>query len=154
MRGSELAHFLRSDRQTRTAFQGVCPINKLPNRISYPCVLVVNTDLAGSPGEHWTCVYIDAFQKGVFFDSYGIGPRHPVLLAFLNYHCLSWFHSEIPIQSVFSTKCGEFCLYFLFLRARGVSLQRILSPFDRLRLDKNDIFVSDWYRERLLKPWY
>lgn len=149
MRGWELAQFLLEDGQTRRSFQGVCPIDVLPRRVAYPCSLVINTAASNSKGEHWTALYIDPFQKGVFFDSFGLPPRQQGLTNFLNTHCVYWRHSDLQIQSVLSDKCGKLCLYFLHQQARGVNLKRLLTPFDRLLLYKNDLWISDWYYRQL-----
>lgn len=141
----ELAHFLRRDGRTRRCFQGVYPIDRLPSDVRFPCALVINTDVAARPGKHWLAIYIDCFRRGVFFDSYGFEPRHPALIDFLQRHTVYWRFNDIQIQSLLSKKCGLFCLYFLYQQARGLTLQATLKPFDRLRLEKNDRYIVNWY---------
>jgi len=145
MKGTVLARFLRNNPYTTGIFQGVYPVDRLPLSVRYPCAIVINTDTASGEGEHWTAVYIDGFQKGVYFDSMGLPPLDPRVLVFLNTHAVKWLANPLTIQSVVSDKCGHYCLYFVYKQTRGASLRSLLRPFDALRLWRNDVWVIRWY---------
>lgn len=97
---------------------GVFASNRLPRTIPKrkKVALIVNTDPAHKPGQHWcaffltpTCVY--------FFDSYGNSP--PIK----SFHRL--MHSR-RYKKVFSRKiqgngrvCGHYCMYFILAMARN-----------------------------------
>lgn len=147
MNSRQLVQFLLEDAHTRTAFQGVYPIDRLPEQIYYPCAIVINTDTAEGRGEHWTALFIDCFQVGVYFDSFGLGPRHPSLICFLGRHTKKWSFVNVQIQGVLSTACGLFCIYFLHKQSRGVTVSQLLRPFDRINLLRNDLWVRDWAYE-------
>lgn len=145
MKGTEVADFLRLNPYTSLAFQGVYPVDRLPPRVGYPCAIVINTDTVDGAGEHWTAVYIDSFEVGYHFDSLGLLPLHPFVIEFLNAHTVKWSQNSQPVQSVFSEKCGYFCLYFLYQKCRGVPLLTLLRPFSPYRLLHNDVWVTRWY---------
>ena len=147
----ELSHFLHNDAYVRSAFQGVYAIDCLPSDVKYPCAIVINTDTCEGVGKHWTALYIDSFKCGVYFDSFGLPPIHgDHLVDFLRHHTVKWTYNPVPIQPVFSLTCGLYCLYFLHQQGRGLSLFRLLRPFDRLRLLRNDHWVGVWYSEKNL----
>ena len=131
MKGYELHYFLTQDPVTRVAYGGIYSVNNLPTKHSatYPLLLVINTGLKGTKGEHWVALYINPWQKAVYFDSYGLPPVAPSILQFLRKHSVSWTYSDRPIQDLRSTACGWFCLYFLYHAARGASLNKIHQPF-------------------------
>ena len=145
MKGTVLAHFLRNSPYTSSFFQGVYPVDRLPLSVRYPCAIVINTDTASGEGEHWTAVFINGFQRGVYFDSVGLPPLDRRVLGFLNTHTVKWLANPLTIQSVLSDKCGHYCLYFLYKQARGASLWTLLRPFDARRLWRNDVWVIRWY---------
>lgn len=143
----ELSHFLRRDGYVNRAFQGIYPIDRLPSQVYYPCAIVINTDTAEGAGKHWIALYIDSFQVGVFFNSFGVGPTHQSVREFLVKHTVKWTYSNVQIQGVLSITCGLYCLYFLHQVARGVSVPWLLRPFDRLDLWRNDIWITDWINQ-------
>ena len=51
------------------------------------------------------------------------------------------------LQSPLTSVCGQYCLYYLLHRARGISLQVILNEFSS-DVDWNDQFVYDFIRNR------
>jgi len=89
---------------------------------SYPAMIIQNCDPVGQPGSHWIA-YV-AYEDGTceYFDSYG----NPV----------GKYNVQVPgkivdencrvLQSAKSETCGEFCLYFLYHRAIGISYRSIL----------------------------
>ena len=145
MRGTVLADFLARKSATRRAFQGVYPVDRLPVYIQYPCALVVNTDESTKDGEHWTAIYVSPSGFGIYFDSVGLPPLHPLVIRFLNTHCRTWTYSRRNIQGILSDKCGIYCLYFLHEIARGVTLYRLSQPFSTFHPYLNDIWVLGWF---------
>ena len=92
---------------------------------SYPAMIIQNCDPLGKPGSHWIA-YI-AYENGTceYFDSYG----NPI----------EKYNVQVPgkiikencqvLQSPTSETCGEFCLYFLYHRAIGISFNKIINNF-------------------------
>ena len=150
MRGPQLAQFARGEWWVNTCFEGVYPIDRLPTVVSGPCGLIINTDPADGEGEHWVSVYINSEGVGVFFDSFGLGPPSK-LRDFLRQNTVSWYHNSIPLQSVVSSKCGYYCLYFLYKSVRGYSLPGLLTPFHPQKPYCNDSWVTNWYHRKRRK---
>ena len=118
MRTKQLLKALQFHRETKDIFLGVYARNTLPRTIPRrkKVALIVNTDPADKPGQHWcafyftpTCVY--------FFDSYGNPP-----------HTKS-FHRLMQCRryrKVFGRRiqgnarvCGHYCMYFILAMARN-----------------------------------
>ena len=112
---------------------GVYPRDRVPERPARRSCLVVNSDAAGEPGEHWLAIYV--LERVEFFDSFGMHPSAyslniPTALIVL----------KSPIQSLNSDTCGEHCILFLSRRAHGVSITSIRSSYSSNH-PANDIFA-------------
>ena len=108
-------------RQTKTRFLGVFPSDHIPNHLdSFPCCFVANTDPHNEPGTHWVAFFYPSLDSLEFFDSYGMPPSFYGFRSPCNVE-----YNQYQFQS-FSTKvCGEYCIYFLYHRARNHSLSYI-----------------------------
>ena len=147
MEGRDIHQILSRDIMTQKMYRGVFPVDALPldAPLHTPVCFVINTDKASGPGEHWQAVYIGADHKGQFFDSYGLAPTDPLLLRFLNRHCLYHVHNDRLLQSLTSSYCGYYCVYFVMMKARGQSLSQLLQPFDAVQTWYNDRFICQWF---------
>ena len=100
------------------------PLEHLSNQVK-TVYFVLNSDLSTSPGTHWLACVKAPGSILEFFDSYGNPPSY--------YHLsfpakLKILYNHDPLQSIFSSVCGQYCIYFLYLRIfRKISLQRISS---------------------------
>ena len=122
------------------SFIGVFPSDKLPTNVPRPSCLIANTQPSGEPGEHWIAIFINKEGFGDYFCSYGTSPAS-VFRLFLNRECIAWNFSRKQIQSCYSTTCGQYALFFLFCRARGLPMFKFLSLFTSDR-DENDAIVT------------
>ncbi len=142
MDAKQIAQVLRADRSTRPYFQGVFPSDRLPIKVAhYPSAIVANVDPYGKPGTHWCAFYITQ-DHGYFMDSYGMRPQDytEAFKDFLDRNCKQWTYNTNCLQSLNSTVCGQYCLYFLLLRCRHFSSEQILSRFSK-NTQRNDRFV-------------
>ena len=131
------------------SFLGVYSVNGLPSihpTRKGPVTLIVNTDTTNLPGQHWIAIYIDKDNTGEVFDSFGRLPPSYVQ-RWMNLRTRYWSHSKECVQSLFSTQCGAFCLYYLYHRIRGYPLNVILSHFDYIFLHCNDRIVENFVLE-------
>ena len=103
---------------TRAHFRGVFAIDELSQTTCEPGSYVINFDRSDEPGSHWVAVYIDptkAFASTEdmssqhmsspsrqlcpvtveYFDSYGLAPSSPELIAFLNRCTSRYCHRKI-----------------------------------------------------------
>ena len=59
-------------------FKGVYARDQLAAlKTQSPACYVVNTHPITSPGEHWIAIYVTNNRNGVYFDSFGLAPKHP-----------------------------------------------------------------------------
>ena len=122
----------------RPPFIGVYSADNLPETPSNGSVLICNTDPEHLPGRHWIGMYLKE-GEGEYFDSYGREPPRS-FADYLSKHCGHWTYSTRQIQSAISSFCGQYCVYFVKLRSRGVDLCRIISVFSR-DTGLNDVLV-------------
>ena len=89
-----------------------------------PFTMIVNTYTADKPGTHWLAFYASAEPKGVpleMFDSYGMLPDMQALA-----HLATRINfSSVSYQSLDTSVCGHYCLFFIFHRAHGLSYASI-----------------------------
>lgn len=123
MNTGELSCILeRALQDTDCQFLGVFAADEIPKRINtYPSCFVANTDPARNPGAHWVACYVSSANCAEFFDSYGLPP--------------TFYDLELPIkpksfnricfQSLRSSACGHYCVYFLCNRAYKRSIRML-----------------------------
>jgi len=106
-------------------FDGVFSADTLPEK---PHLLVVNTDPAHEPGEHWVCICVNDDGYGEYFDLLGQPPTDTIQ-RYLNRCCLSWTFNTRQLQSVISRFCEHYCIYYCLLKSRGVDMPKIVASF-------------------------
>ena len=119
--------------QGQTGFLGTFPRDQLPTVIKRrPSGLIVNTDTASEPGEHWVAIYLANDSCGEYFDSFGLPPLHKEIIAFLNDHNDNgWVYNTITLQDVSSDTCGIYTAFYLQSRLSGYSNEQFLSLFTK-----------------------
>ena len=128
----QLEKILRSDPYTSKLFRGVYPIDRLPKAIKFPAALIANTQPSDQEGEHWVSFYLLSEREGDFFDSYGHPPGsldpkfRKWMTSVVSKKNAQLFYNQRRVQGPLSSTCGHYCLYFLLLRARGVSSEDII----------------------------
>ena len=134
MNAAQLDSLVRRDGCASATFLGVYPRDKLPRPAvvptSTPITLIVNHDVSGSPGTHWSAIYAHPSERiGCYFDPWGAPPPAP-FASFLDILTNgNWVYSRRRLQSVFSTTCGQFCLVFIWRKCRGYRFVDILDMF-------------------------
>jgi hypothetical protein len=111
------------------AFLGVFAADQVPTKFRiYPNAMIVNTDKKDEPGEHWVCYFCESPKTFEFFDSYGNLPEFYGLPTFPNLKCN--LHS---IQSLDSSVCGHYCIYYIHHRFSKISSSCILKYLHQSR---------------------
>jgi hypothetical protein len=77
---------------------------------------------------------------GDYFCSYGISPAK-VFSEYLNRVCVDWNFNVKRVQGEIATTCGQYCVFFLFCRAKGLSLAKFMSLFSS-KFSENDEIVT------------
>lgn len=85
---------------------------------------VFNTQPREKPGEHWMALAIRD-RRAYYFDSFGRHPgAYPHLALKLRHLFAEIYWNRHPFQSLTTTACGDYCVLYGLLFARGFSLQR------------------------------
>ena len=135
MNTEEIKCVINCDPVMRYKVLGVFARDQIPALTYFPCALIVNTDTSDLPGKHWIAFYYESKEKSEFFDSYGHSPDYFDLNA--------QTYNETRVQSSISDTCGQFCLYYLLNRCRGVSMTFVVREFSA-NLETNDRFVKEY----------
>lgn len=147
----QLTQVMEKDPKSRNKFCGVYASDTLPTTIEhFPCGLIVNTDPQTEKGAHWLAMYFPSKERGEFFDSYGNPPDfyRENFETFLDKQSRSWKYNHRSLQSLNSSTCGQFCLYFIMNRNRGKPLSIIVNSFSK-NTSINDHRVSEFTRRYL-----
>jgi len=155
----EIGSLLKQTSCVNKTFKGVYSRDTLPKITSeqkYPFGLIVNTDRARDPGEHWLAIWAESPDKATFFDSFG----KPALFYgmeiddFLSKHFTQPFDfNNIQLQHPSSDMCGMFCIFFLFYMCKGLSLREIVTKFEYpKRLLMNDRILKKFAISKLPRP--
>ena len=143
----EIGDILKRDRFTKHYFRGVFACDQLSKQyMPRPSVLVINTDPADKPGQHWVAIYITRDGVGEYFDSYGKAPSVPQIEYFLRKNAKYVIYNKRQIQGTFSTVCGQYVIFFLLHRCRGLSMDKIINFFSLDTMD-NDLNVNDFFKK-------
>ena len=143
MQTDQISHLLSRD--PIMCPYGVVAKDCLPEIIdTYPTAIVCNTHDADQPGEHWIAMCVDTKRRGDYFDPYGLEPQHIEFTNFMNEHCSEWAPNDRTLQSPMSTVCGQYCVAFLLLRCRNVSMHAFTRLLFTTDLVANDCRVFDW----------
>ena len=124
------------------------PINFLPLQyISRPSSFIVNTlpvtDFNKVPeGEHWFALFIPTRGPIEYFDSYGGKPINSEVYRFCQINRKKIVQNKFKIQANTSIKCGDFSVFYLFLRSRNISMKRIVKFFIRYKHYNDKIIES------------
>lgn len=142
---------------TQKKFIGVFASDQLPNkRYNYPACFIVNVDSSTKSGSHWLAFYLTSPQHLEFFDSYGQAPSY--------YRGRIWNYvrrfrrvnfNSMTLQTNTTAVCGHYCIYYLYWKCRGRSLNQMLLSFIPQHIS-NDMKVYHFVTKhfRVQAPFY
>ncbi len=139
MYGSQLQHIVNCDARTERQFLGVFSADRLPVRMPSRSMLIVNCCNHNRPGGHWIAMYRGDGDTLEMFDSFGLPPQ------LYNLHLPRadvLVYNTKQLQSQDSVVCGQYCLYYVYFKARGYAMSDIVSVFSNDNYN-NDIYVFD-----------
>lgn len=126
--------------KTYKDFQGVFPCDKIPKIKKKTFGVILNTDEAKKPGEHWVAFYVKN-GKGENFDSFGLLPFNKKIANFVKLKSTKSFSwNKVQFQSKHSTTCGNHCVLFLACRFNGVTPKQFKNLFCK-NSKTNDVLV-------------
>ncbi len=115
---------------------GIFSRDTIPIPHCYPSCLIANSDSSYEHGTHWLALFFESPYHTEFFDRYGLMP----FVYGINY-LPNKFNNQC-FQSERSTVCGQFCLYYLYYRCRGLSLSDVQSNLNSCAPLLNDHKVN------------
>ena len=119
-------------------FVGVLAADRVPPLSKQgPHALIVNTDPAGKPGEHWLACII-RWGCCEVFDSFALPLRHYPTLQPLWQRWSKLVTSNKPLQALDTFTCGHYATLFLKARARNESFEDFLAPWSAHNFVLND----------------
>jgi hypothetical protein len=124
-------------------FRGVFPSDIIPPIAPpYPYGFVVNTDKQSEPGRHWQAIWMLSPDSAEFFDSFGEEPRGTIK------HFLAAkkiIKNNKKVQASYEISCGPFVVYFLTLRSKGQTMEKIVARLGRHKFVDSfvKLFVSN-----------
>ena len=74
---------------------------------------------------------------------FGNSPIFYGLLGYIEKTATSWEYNSVQLQSIFSTLCGYYCIYFVLLKSRNIEMFEILNLFNKTNFNINDYIVSN-----------
>ena len=116
---------------------GMFSRNNLPDLAEKYKFYMCNTDPSSDPGDHWVVLHAAA-DGGEYFDSLGGAISHDEFALLLGgeYICVS-----VHTQELLSSLCGQYCIFYMSLRARGHSMNDIVHVLD-IQGEASDSFVT------------
>ena len=138
MNAIQIDECVQSDDQILKYWLGVFPSDKVPSFKQNRCCYIANLDKACDAGSHWVCFFRDG-PRWEFFDSYGLQPDRSVFPRVPS----STEYNTTTLQSTFSAVCGQYAIFFLYLRCRGYTMRdvtRLFCPDS----ETNDLAVCDF----------
>ena len=150
MNTAEITRALEQDPITSKSFLGVFLSDKLPQTLDkHPCGFVANTDPSSKPGMHCVAFYFPSEGEAEFFDSYGRSPEYyKSFKNFLKRQARKQEYNERKLQCDWSDVCGQYCIFYLSHRARGLSMKKIVQLFS------NNTMLNDTKVSRFVKTHF
>ena len=137
MNTTQIRRAVMSDKSMGKNFRGVFAndvLNLKANvKVGVSNYYICNTAPHYHPGQHWVAIFID--ETGTFaefFCSYGQVPSDEVKI-FLKKHVHYCNTNNMQIQYPLSSVCGQYCIYYLYHRSRGMDLKDIIYMLDNDR---------------------
>ena len=136
----QLHNILSQDAHVGPVFKGVHPADGIPplNSGAY----VINTAPSTESQGHWVALWVSS-KDVEYFDSYGQTPSSCIQVKLKGRRVTC---NDQMLQSPLSAVCGQYAVYYLLHRSRGMSLASILKDFGS-DVDDNDQYVYDFMEQ-------
>ena len=125
-------------------FHGVYAADTLPDTPQRGKSYIVNCDESHKSGSHWVAFYKppnNAYPD--YFDSFGFPPLNEYFYTFLKDYRF-FYYNNVTLQATSSNICGEYCIFYVIQRMRGLSTLDIISVFDANNAHFNDDFIKKY----------
>jgi len=115
--------------------------------------IICNNQISTQRGMHWIAFFKkNSTECTEMFDSFGMPVNFYLnhVSNFLKRKGNSVTRNDSQLQSSYSNYCGQFCVYFLAMRIKGVTFNEIIKSFS-LNYTKNDFKVY-WFVKHNFNP--
>ena len=140
MNSNELNLRLFTNPVTRLYFGGTYAADKLPPPFMVPQSFVVNEDFSDEPGTHWVAIFIRSKNEVNYFDSLGRAPTMAIAEYLNMFPIIN--QNKKTYQSINSTVCGLYTMYFIYMSTLGYTLRQIETILSK-QADP-DLYVSNF----------
>ena len=107
-------------------------------------LFIYNLEPSYMSGSHWVATYVK--DKVInYFDSFGMPPFQEIVNHAKKKN-LTLLHQNNQIQSINSTTCGYFCLFFLNEMNKGNSYSDLIDVFNINNPLYNETFIEHYFR--------
>lgn len=123
MQGQEIFEKLNNFVSVKEFCKGVVSIDKIP-KLKIKEFVIVNTEPASQPGQHWFCLL--KYKQNVYeiFDSLGITEeKETIIKSFIKIKNAKFYFNVTQLQSLETNTCGLFVLYFIVNRLFNFDLK-------------------------------
>ena len=137
MYSHQIVTILQNDHFVRQQFGRVVAANELPLVITKrPSIYIVNTDVKGLPGTHWTVFYFPKRGLPEFFDSFGRAPAyfHNRFVNVLRRNGPRFIYNKYQVQPYGSTTCGQYSILYAKYRCRGWTMKQIVNKLQHVHM--------------------
>jgi hypothetical protein len=94
--------------------------------------MVVNLEASNRPGSHWVALHFPTRSKVLYFDPYGEPPPKGPIRSYLEqFDRVVVYPNPFVVQSLISSVCADYCIYFVHQCAAGRSYEEILARLGR-----------------------
>ncbi len=143
MNSLELAEYFQGKNQ-KQIFKGVYSSNNLPNSFTLPAAFIINLSPTNLPGTHWVVIFIDKQRHLEYFDSFGIYPQVPNILAFMKKQSRKITCTNQQLQHITSKNCGKFASVYVMFKLSEKSTSHFLNLFSK-NLIINDRLIENYF---------
>ena len=128
MNNHQIGKILSSSRTTKNCFQGVYSLDQIERKtLGSNSGIVLNLSKTNQPGTHWVSLFQPIGGYMEYFDSFAMGPE--VKQEIVDFLPEKFNFNRKRLQSAFNTTCGQYCIYYIYKKSLGNSLQSILDEF-------------------------
>jgi len=147
MQADELRSFIDKIPPFKDHFVGIYSIDTLPSDLKNRTFLIFNSALHNERGQHWICL-CNINKKIEIFDSLGSSQEKvEAIKKFCKFKNKRQFKiNDTPVQSLNSSSCGLFVLYFAINRFLNADLgfSALLNEIFTDNLDENEQLVDQF----------
>ena len=144
----QLKQIIENDKYAKVYFCGVIPIDYLPKeKLNKTCSFIVNTDDSTNIGQHWIAIFCPIIGNIEYFDPIGQKPINEEIFDFIKLNEKNYIFNSQRLQSAYSQNCGLFCIFYILLRSRNMSMMKIIQFFNKQYLHLNDIFIENLFKQ-------